>query len=101
MILVDRTSNGRPGILESKNTLDIVSDQFLIPAFLSYNQGKKCTKPTDLSGNWIEDCRFNTEEWYGRRAWFRFNRTREGCDDNGSRLSLPNSISQTIKSQHL
>ena len=38
MILVDRTSNGRLGLLqvESKDPLDIVSDQFL-PAFFCYN----------------------------------------------------------------
>jgi hypothetical protein len=57
---VKRTSstNGRLGLLESKNSLDVVSNQFL-SKFLS------CviiiSKTTDFARNWIEDNRFDTE----------------------------------------
>jgi hypothetical protein len=99
MILVDRTSNGRPGVIESKDSLHVVSNQFL-PAFLKFSlccNQEWCTKPTDLSRHCIEDSGFDAEERNGRWTWFRFNRTRERCDDDGSRLRLPNSISQRHK----
>ena len=52
MILVDRTSNGRPGVLESKNSLDIVSNQFLPSVLISFvTIQKQYAFETNLSRN--------------------------------------------------
>ena len=98
MILVNRTTNGWPGFPESKHSLNVVSNQFLSSVFLNFFFVYNASKTTDFTRNWIEDNRINTKERYGRRSWFCFNRTREGCDDDRSHLRLPNSRSQRYKS---
>lgn len=73
MILIDRTCDGWPRSLQDKNTLNVVTLQF-------------------LSGDGIQDRRLNSEEGYSGGSRLGLNRTREGRYHDGARLRLPESI---------
>jgi hypothetical protein len=69
----DRSSHTRPWLLESQNTLDVVSVNL-------------------LARHWIDDRRLDTKEWKGCGSWLSWSDTSEWSDDVGTSLGLPVSL---------